>query len=157
MEDFIKSLRSENLIAECPSCDGEFKLSDALLFDGTKPFPDEATTRRTEYEQELKDMKTNLEKKIKLATERAAITAEAVSIGKMVEHLTPILDGFGFKPTDCRPLFEPVDFLVFNGLSVASVNKLSFVEVKTGNARLNTPQRLIRDAIGDGHVYFEED
>ena len=156
MEDFIKSLRSENLIAECPLCNEEFKLSDALLFDGTQPFPEEAGLRRDEYEQELKDRKADLEKKIRLATDRAAITAEAVSIGKMVEHLTPILDGFGFHPTDCRPLFEPVDFLVFNGLSAAKVNRLSFVEVKTGGARLNAPQRLIRDAIGNGRVFFEE-
>ena len=156
LEDFIKSLQSENLIAECPLCDGEFKISEALLFDGTKPFPDEAISRKREYEQELKERKLDLKKRINLATERAAVTAEAVSIGKMVEHLTPILDGFGFKSTDCRPLFEPVDFLVFNGLSVSNVDQLSFVEVKTGSARLNRPQRLIRDAIGEGHVYFEE-
>jgi predicted Holliday junction resolvase-like endonuclease len=156
MDDFIKSLRSEDLIAECPICDGEFKLSDALLFDGTKPFPEEAEVRRAEYEEDLEDNRKNLEKRIKLASERAAVTAEAVSIGKMVEHLTPILDGFGFEPTDCRPLFEPIDFLVFEGLSAAKVNRVSFVEVKTGNARLNPPQRLIRDAIKDNRVFFEE-
>jgi predicted Holliday junction resolvase-like endonuclease len=156
MDDFIKSLMSEDLIAQCPECGGEFKLSDALLFDGTRPFPDEAEARRARYEQELEDSKKNLEKRIKLASERAAITAEAVSIGKMVEHLTPILDGFGFEPTDCRPLFEPIDFLVFEGLSAAKVNRVSFVEVKTGNARLNSPQKLIRDAINDGRVRFEE-
>jgi len=38
--ELIKKLKQSNLWAECP-CGEEFKLSDAILFDGTKPFPSE--------------------------------------------------------------------------------------------------------------------
>jgi hypothetical protein len=37
----IKKLKTSNLYAECP-CGEEFKLSEAILFDGAKPFPEEA-------------------------------------------------------------------------------------------------------------------
>jgi len=37
----IKKLKASNLYAEC-YCGGEFRLSEAILFDGTKPFPEEA-------------------------------------------------------------------------------------------------------------------
>ncbi|MFQ5885198.1 MAG: Holliday junction resolvase-like protein, partial [Thermoplasmata archaeon] len=82
--------------------------------------------------------------------------AEAVSVGKMVEHLVPILEGFEFEPADCRTLFEPIDLLVFNGLSVSKVDLIAFMEIKTGEASLNPHQRKIRDAIRSNRVFYEE-
>ena len=156
MKKLIRSLKSQDLVAECPNCFSEFPLSDALLFDGTAPFPEEAKVRRTEYENELKNMRADLKRRKELAGERATITAEAVGVGKMVEHLVPILEGFEFEPADCRTLFDPIDLLVFNGLSLSKVDLLAFMEIKTGDARLNRHQKLIRDAIRDGRVFYEE-
>ena len=156
MDDLIKSLRAQELVAECPWCRQEFRLSDALLFNGTKKSPDEARVRRDEYELELKSRRGNLRKRKKLASERAMITTESVSVGKMVEHLVPILEGFEYKPADCRTLFEPIDLLVFRGPSSSTVDLLAFMEIKTGNAGLNKHQKIIRDAIRDGRVFYEE-
>ena len=39
--ELIQQLKQSSLYAEC-LCGGEFKLSDAILFDGTKPFPPKA-------------------------------------------------------------------------------------------------------------------
>jgi predicted Holliday junction resolvase-like endonuclease len=156
MKKLIRSLKSQDLVAECPSCRSEFSLSDALLFDGTAPFPEEAKTRRSEYERDLKAQRADLKRRKELATERARITAEAVGVGKMVEHLVPILDGFEFEPADCRTLFDPIDLLVFNGLSLSKVDLLAFMEIKTGGARLNPHQRKIRDAIRGNRVFYEE-
>ena len=155
MKKLIDSLKSQALIAECPKCHREFHLSDALLFDGTEKFPDEAEERRREYDNELKEMRADLRKRKELASKRASITTEAVGVGKMVEHLVPILEGFKFAPADCRTLFEPIDLLVFDGLSSSKVNQLAFMEIKTGGARLNQHQRKIRDAIRDNRVFYE--
>ena len=38
MERLIRSMKSPELVAECPSCGAFFSMSDAILFDGTKPF-----------------------------------------------------------------------------------------------------------------------
>jgi len=38
-ETFIKNLQKSQLSAECPQCNEEFSLSEALLFDGRKKFP----------------------------------------------------------------------------------------------------------------------
>ena len=40
-EELIKKLKESNLVAEC-TCGGKFQLSEAILFDGTKPFPNKA-------------------------------------------------------------------------------------------------------------------
>jgi predicted Holliday junction resolvase-like endonuclease len=156
MDDLIRNLKSQELVAECPCCHQEFHLSDALLFDGTGKFPDEAKARCDKYEIELKSKRANLRQRKKLASERAAITTESVSVGKMVEHLVPILEGFDYNPADCRTLFDPIDLLIFDGLSSSNVDLLAFMEIKTGNARFNTHQRKIRDAIKERRVFYEE-
>ncbi|MBW2965660.1 hypothetical protein KY342_00990, partial [Candidatus Woesearchaeota archaeon] len=63
-EQLIKKLKESKLYAECP-CGGEFKLSEAVLFDGTKPFPKEALEVQTQLKQELKDRTEKLKKKKK--------------------------------------------------------------------------------------------
>jgi predicted Holliday junction resolvase-like endonuclease len=56
------------------------------------------------------------------------------------------------NPADCRFLAEPIDMMVFNGLSENKIDKISFVEIKTGASPLNTHQRRVRDAITDHNV-----
>lgn len=56
----INELIKSKLYAECPNCQCEFKLSDAILFDGTKPFPKEAIESKLKYEQELKELEEEL-------------------------------------------------------------------------------------------------
>ena len=38
--ELIKNLKASELFVECP-CGEEFRIADATLFDGTKPFPKE--------------------------------------------------------------------------------------------------------------------
>ncbi|MFW9889474.1 MAG: hypothetical protein ACFFER_14905, partial [Candidatus Thorarchaeota archaeon] len=81
MKKLIRSLKSQALVAECPSCYSEFSLSDALLFDGAAPFPEEAKIRRREYENDLKTKRAELRKRKELASVRAIKTTESVSVG----------------------------------------------------------------------------
>ena len=156
MKDLIQSLKSSLLVAGCPHCGGEFPMSKALLFDGTKPFPEGAESRRLTYEEDLKTRTFLLKKRIIAASQRAQVTAEAVTIGQTVEHLVPALAGFHFNPADCRTLFDPIDLLVFEGLTSSRVNSLTFLEIKTGSARLNRHQVLVRDAVQEQRVSYEE-
>lgn len=57
--------------------------------------------------------------------------------------------------TDCRFLGEPIDMVVFDGMSENRINKITFLDVKTGNAALNKHQRLVRDTIEDQKVKFK--
>jgi hypothetical protein len=42
----INNLKTAGMVAECPICEDEFRLSDALFFDGMKKFPDAAEERK---------------------------------------------------------------------------------------------------------------
>ena len=156
MESLIRSMKSAELTAECPSCGDTFSMSDAILFDGTKPFPLEAESRKDEYEQELGDLHDDLKKKKDRATIAAAKTAEAVNIGQMIEHIVPVLEGFSYETADCRALFDPIDVIIFKGLTKSKIDNITFLEIKTGKARPNQHQKMVFDAIDRERVFYEE-
>ena len=152
-QKIIDRLKKSDLYAECP-CGAEHKLSDLLLFDGTKPFPPEVLEVQEQYEEELRKRNVKLEKNKKLTTEKATITTRSVNIGKNLEKILPIMEDFKWQLPDCRFLGDPIDLLTFNGLSVNNIDSISFIEVKSGKARLNKSQKLVKEAVEDNRVKY---
>jgi len=152
-QKIIDRLKKSNLYAECP-CGAEHKLSDLLLFDGTKPFPPEVEEVQAKYEEKLLKRNAKLEKNRKLTTEKATITTRAVNIGKNLEKILPIMEDFKWQLPDCRFLGDPIDLLTFNGLSENNIDSISFIEVKSGKARLNKSQKLVKEAVEDNRVKY---
>ena len=148
----IKSLKSSSLIAQCPLCGEEFKLSDALLFDGMGKFPEPAEEKRLLLLHELSEREKELEKRkisVDVTAEKKAIE---VGFGKIIEKFIPAYKDLKLQFCECRPLYEPIDVIVFDGLLRRKVDLITFLEIKSGNSRLNRHQRIIRDAILDGKV-----
>ena len=154
-EEIIQALKSSNLWAESP-CGHEFQLSKAILFDGTKPFPKEAIESQNVLKDALKDREADLVKQKKLATSKAQKTAKAVNIGKSLEKIVPTLKNFRWQLPDCRFLGDPFDLITFNGFSKNNINSISFIEVKSGGAKLNAHQKSVKDAIEDKKVSYQE-
>ncbi len=152
VSSLIQSLNKSKLIAECPHCGDEFAMSKALLFDGRGKFPSKAEVKRLELLEELKERSTDLLERQKRATTKSEKTAIAVGIGKIIEKILPAHKNFDLIPSDCRFLAEPIDMIVFDGVSENKIDKITFMDVKTGGATLNTHQKQIRDAIQDNDV-----
>jgi predicted Holliday junction resolvase-like endonuclease len=78
-------------------------------------------------------------------SETSEVRAKAVNIGFQLERLAPSLKGFPFNRNDCRSLFEPIDYLIFDGLTRNGfVSRIIFADIKTGDATLKANQREIR-------------
>lgn len=73
-------------------------------------------------------------------------------LGQMTEHLVPFLDGFPYDPKDCHFLGMPIDYLVFD----FDAGEITFVEIKTGNARESERQKKIKNIIKTGKVYYSK-
>lgn len=80
----------------------------------------------------------------------------AVTTGKVSEQLVPYLPGFGFNPKDVRFLGSPVDLVVFDGLSNGTLERIVFLEVKTGNAVLSARERQVREVVEGRRVEWVE-
>ncbi|HET7249581.1 MAG TPA: Holliday junction resolvase-like protein [Gemmatimonadales bacterium] len=86
----------------------------------------------------------------------AVAKSRAVTVGKVSEQLVPYLPGFGYNPKDARFLGSPVDFVVFDGLDAGALERVVFLEVKTGGAALSTRERQVRDAVESGRIAWDE-
>ena len=149
---FIDQLKASKLSAECTQCGKGFPLSKAVLFDGLGEFPEPAELRRKEMLEELQTKLNELKKRKISAGPGAEKKAIEIGIGKIIEKVIPAYHGFGMPISDCRPLFEPIDMVVFNGLSTGNIQSITFMEIKTGKSRLNEHQKLVKEALSDGKV-----
>lgn len=82
--------------------------------------------------------------------------SQAVTRGKVAEHIVPYFPEFEFDPKDVRFLGTPVDFIAFDGLSDGGARRVVFVEVKTGTSQLTTRERSVRAAVESGRVEWRE-
>lgn len=86
----------------------------------------------------------------------AVLRSQAVTAGKVHEQLVAYLPDFPYNPKDVRFLGSPVDLVVFDGLADGRLERVVFIEVKTGNSGLTARERCVRDVIEAGNVEWDE-
>ena len=86
----------------------------------------------------------------------AIMRSRSVLSGMFSEQLAPFLPNFNFKPTECKFLGNPVDFIVFKGLDNKKVDEIVFVEVKSGKAKLSNVEKSLKEAVKNKKVHWEE-
>ena len=86
----------------------------------------------------------------------AILKSRSVLSGMFSEQLAPFLPNFNFKPTECRFLGKPVDFIVFKGLDNKKIDEIIFVEVKSGKSKLSFVEKSLKEAIKNKKVSWEE-
>ncbi len=149
----LKDLRrNRTIMIECPGCGEAMRAADAELFDATKRLSGVAAetlcTLGEQLETERQLHKQNVEK----AKARTFGAARVTNIGKTVEKIAPSLVGFPEAPSDCRSLFEPIDYLVFRGLRNGIIDSLGFVDIKSGRGRLSARQKSVRELLESGKI-----
>ncbi len=95
-------------------------------------------------------------KREKEIRQKAIAQSRAGQLGKTLEKVVPMFPGFGHHPYDVRPVFDPIDFVIFDGYYQGSVTDICFVEFKTGQSRITPVQSSIKAAIENKRVHFEE-
>ena len=155
IKETLAALNSGKFHIECPSCCEEINLKNAGLFhlDDFTPDALEAYKEMIAYQKErraeLKERKLN----IPLKSQKGS---KAVGIGFIYERLAPTLEGFTFNKNDCRSMFDPIDYVIFEGLSEKQkVEKIIFMDIKSGKARLSQKQRKIKEAVDNKKVQFK--
>ena len=86
--------------------------------------------------------------------------SERVARGFTIENFAPFLQK-KYSPTDFRHLGDPIDYVIYDGLTdihqgvADEIKEIIFLDIKTGQSRLNKGQRRIRDAVNSGKVSFK--
>lgn len=145
---------------ECPHCAEEFPIKRAKLFSMYDAYPPaiqkiirERFETTNELKGELKERRKRLAENKKKKPEKISVSAQASNFGQISEQILPAFLTFPYKQSECRILFKPIDYIVFTHLSLnGRVENIKFVDVKTGEGRLDRRQRSIRDRITEGKI-----
>lgn len=73
-----------------------------------------------------------------------------VITGQVAEKIAPFLKEFPYNPRQSTFLGMPIDYMVFGE------KMITFIEIKSGNARLTKKQRAIRKLVEDKKVEWRE-
>ena len=144
--DFIRS--QDQIMGRCPLCNGFIRVSEMELFYMPDRKDDVLQILR-DKERELKDQETEIRAD-------AAKRSRAALLGSLMEQVGPLLPGFNYDVNDLRALWDPVDFVAFKGIGVdRKVDSITFIDIKTGQARLSSVQKSIKEAVEAGRVHFD--
>jgi len=154
-KEIIRTLEENRFYAECPCCGEPILLKDAGLFylDDFSPEAEELYKQRLD---ELKEQGKEIREREKEISRGSKVKTTAVNLGFILERIAPCMKGFCFEKNDCRSLFDPIDYVIFEGLTQkTSVSKILFVDIKTGKAGLSGKQKEIRRLVQDKKVTWD--
>lgn len=155
-QDIIDTLHKGNFYTECPCCNEEIALKNTGLFDNNN-FSKGALEIYSKQLEIIRQRKENLKKLKDRGTSKSEIGAKSTNIGFILERLAPTLKHFRFNHNDCRSLFDPIDYVIFEGLSSkGKVDRMFFIDIKTGAARLSKKQKEIKTVVENKKVVFKK-
>lgn len=103
--------------------------------------------------EELKRLFKDSEKVIKL---KSVSSSRRSLVGKFIERFVPFLRKIPYEPSDMHFIGSPIDYIVFEGLHEDNVQKVIFVEVKTGESKLTKREKSLKEAIERKKVSWKE-
>lgn len=153
-------LAVRGLKVECPNCTDEFAVKRARLFSMYGTYPPAVAKLIRQRLQDAQERRIDLIARKRLFAEskkrrpqKITLSAQASHFGQIGEQILPAFVTFPYPRRECRILFKPIDYVVFDNLSDnGRINAIKLVDVKTGNGRLDQRQKKIRDRIAEGKV-----
>ena len=156
VSETISMLSKQDLLATCQHCAEKFSLGESYLFDGTVEPPEKISDI---LEAQILQAKKELSAKqgdADTAVKHRANISKTTKLGKGLETILYAHRNFNMNSYDFRFLANPIDLVIFRGLSKGKLESLTFVDVKTGKSRLKQGQRSIKNAVNDKNVHWRE-
>ncbi|HVH14640.1 MAG TPA: Holliday junction resolvase-like protein, partial [Candidatus Angelobacter sp.] len=116
--------------------------------------------RQATQQEDQQRFSAQLPQIIKQQRDDAVSKQRDVVKGKITEQLAPLLPLFQkICPNfaEARFLGSPIDYVIFRNLHKTESNEpleIILLDIKTGNAQLNHPEKRIKNAVEEGRVKF---
>lgn len=107
------------------------------------------------YTGDLAEIKELIQSAEKYMRYDAIKRSKRTLLGKLWEQVSPYLPKFPFRPSDMKFLGSPIDFVIFDGASENDIKQVIFLEVKTGDSKLSTQERKLKQVIEEGKVTYK--
>lgn len=93
--------------------------------------------------------------KLRQVKKEAIQKSRSILRGQFVEELSPFFPNFPYNPKDLKFFGAPIDYVVFDGLNEGNLQKITFLEIKTGKSQLNKNERQLKKVIEEGKVDYQ--
>ncbi len=140
----------QKILVICPVCGEIYRLSELKLFYQGK-------AKRT-WLDEIRDEETRIEHlEEKLEEEKEKIKEKAQEkarreLPKLLKKTVPVICKHGYYPQDVKALFDPVDFVIFDGMNLKEkVKRVVFFDGPPQNKVRERIQNTLRRAIKAGN------
>jgi len=154
-QSIIRDLGSKDLKFACSNCEEDFPLKQAGLFY-LDNFSDNARELYDEMRKDQRSREKALAQKRKKISQKSLTAAQSINLGFIFERLAPTLKAFRFSKNDCRPLFDPIDYVIFDGLSKSgTVDRIFFTDIKSGACPLKGSQKEVKECVEKKKVDFD--
>lgn len=120
---------------------GRLREQVKLLEKSKDVWEQHAVNAKGMYEAELKRNETVISQK----------KSSETRLGQVTEHIIPFLENCRHDPKNMHFMGQPIDYLVFD----FDQGEITFLEVKTGNATESKRQKMIKNIIKSGKIYYE--
>src|SRR6266568_6129563 len=140
------------LMGVCPCCGELLYISEARpYYDGQKP--QSALDRLRTEERRLERAEEKLDE-IESDLRETAATAGLQATKRLLRKIDPVFSGAGYDPQDVKILFNPVTYVVFDGMSQRNLSKIELLVRPAQNRVAERVQNSIEQAIDRGNVEF---
>jgi len=73
-------------------------------------------------------------------------------LGQITEQMIPVMEKFPYDKKNLHFIGNPIDYLHFDW----DDGSITFIEVKSGNSRASKRQRIVKNIIKAGRVFYDE-
>jgi predicted Holliday junction resolvase-like endonuclease len=137
---FIKE--SRHIFSVCPICGVVHRLSDLQIARKGDYQPD-WLDKIDKQQDKLVMVQTDLEEKKKELRLAALERGEATELPKLLQRVAPMFVKWKTNPRDVRTIFNPVEFVVFDGMNGDGVRSVSLVHIGGRNSIIRDIERAI--------------
>lgn len=142
-----------HILGVCPCCGDLFYLSE------TRPYlvgkqPHSVVDRLRAAERRLEQEEDALDEIEAFLREKAA-AAGLRTAKKLLKKIDPVFSGAGYDPHDVKVIFDPVTYVVFNGMSRGGLRDVVLLAKPPESAAAERLQSSIAMAIHNGNVEFK--
>jgi len=150
---FFKAQR--NIFGTCPSCGEIFRLSD-IKISYQRRFPTDWHDKLLAKDERISDKEDELEEKLAEIREKATEHARKVLLPQLLRKVDPIFTKLGYFPQDVKAIFDPIDFVVFDGMNrTEKVKRIVFMDHETEDTGQRAIQKSIERTIGEERYGWE--
>lgn len=81
--------------------------------------------------------------------------SKSVILWHVNEKIAPILPDFPYNYKDMVFIWKWIDYIIFDWLSEWNLNKVVFLEIKSGKSNLNKNEKSVKNTVNEKKVFYE--